>query len=99
MAKTHHLLLVHVEGRDRPEITASLMQVFVEHDCELAEIQQACLHGRMAQDFVVDLAAKDDAGDGLVRDLLVEANRLDLTIHFDMLSGDKERYRASPNCW
>lgn len=45
--------LVHVTGRDRPGITARLLDVLASHGVELFDVEQVVLHGRLDLGLVV----------------------------------------------
>lgn len=88
MAENSGLLMVTVSGKDRPGITAALSRVLLEHDVEIVDIEQASLQDLLGLTLLLDLSASRSA-DGVVKDLLFEASRMNLTLNFRLFSERK----------
>jgi phosphoserine phosphatase len=79
-------VVVTVSGRDRPGITAAFARVIVDHGVEIVDIDQAALHDFLALSFLLDLSGTSRARDSVLKDLLFEANRRQMTLNFQLLS-------------
>lgn len=79
-------VVVTVSGRDRPGITASFARIIVDHSVEIVDIDQAALHNFLGLSFLLDLSGTSRAKDSVLKDLLFEANRLQMALNFQLLS-------------
>jgi len=79
-------VVVTVSGRDRPGITASFAGIIADHGVEIVDIDQAALHNFLGLSFLLDLSGTSRAKDSVLKDLLFEANRLQMTLNFQLLS-------------
>ncbi|MFH1139716.1 MAG: phosphoserine phosphatase SerB [Pseudomonadota bacterium] len=86
MNEGRDLLMVSVSGPDRPGITAALTRIMVEHHVDVVDIEQASLQDLLALTFLVDLAQASSTEDGLIKDLLFEGRRFNLTLNFRLFS-------------
>ncbi len=86
MSEEKGYVVVTVSGRDRPGITASLTRVIVDHGVEIVDIDQAALHNFLGLSFLLDLTGKSRTHDSVLKDLLFEAHRLQMTLSFQPLS-------------
>ena len=86
-------VVVTVSGRDRPGITAAFSQILVQHEVEIADIDQAALQDFLALTFLLDLSGEDARRDTVLKDLLFEAHRLDMNLDFQPLSEQTLRRR------
>jgi phosphoserine phosphatase len=86
MHEDQDYVVVTVSGRDRPGITAAFSQILVQHDVEIADIDQAALQDFLALTFLLDLRGEDARRDTVLKDLLFEAHRLDMNLDFQPLS-------------
>lgn len=79
-------VVVTVSGRDRPGITAAFARVLVQHNVEIADIDQATLQDFLALTFLLDLSGEDARRDTVLKDLLFEAHRLEMNLDFQPLT-------------
>ena len=86
MTKVKNLLMVNVSGQDRPGITAILTRVLMEHNVEVVDIEQASLQDLLGLYFLLDLSNATDSKDSVIKDLLFEASKLNLTLNFRLFS-------------
>lgn len=75
-------LLLTVSGKDHPGITARLTGVLARHHAELLDIDQVVLHGRLTLCLRVSLPPRH----GALRDLLVEAKALGVSLDLEPLT-------------
>src|SRR5690606_3817140 len=74
-------LLITVSGKDSPGITARLTGVLAQHGAEVLDIDQVVLHGRLTLCLRVAMPTTH----GALRDLLVEAKALGVTLDLEPL--------------
>jgi phosphoserine phosphatase len=86
MPEENGYVIVTVSGRDRPGITASLTRVIVDHGVEIVDIDQAVLHNFLGLSFLLDMTDRSTPHDSVLKDLLFEAHRLQMTLSFQPFS-------------
>ncbi|MCJ7682975.1 MAG: phosphoserine phosphatase SerB [Desulfobacteraceae bacterium] len=86
MKEGKNLLMVNVSGQDQPGITATLVRVLVEHNVEVVDIEQASLQNLLGLYLLLDLSKASDSKDSVIKDLLFEASKLNLTLNFRFFS-------------
>ena len=86
MKEGKNLLMVNVSGQDRPGITATLVRVLMEHNVEVVDIEQASLQNLLGLYLLLDLSKANDSKDSVIKDLLFEASKLNLTLNFRFFS-------------
>ena len=92
MGEEKNYVVVTVSGRDRPGITAAFARILIDHGVEVADIDQATLQDFLALTLLLELNGGDAEKDSVLKDLLFEANRLDMTLSFQLLS-ERELHR------
>ncbi len=97
MVNEKNHVVVTVSGRDRPGITASFTRILDSHHIELAGIDQAALQDFLALTFLFPLDRNGADRNSVLKDLLFEANRLDMRLHFQLLSEQELRHRKDKN--
>jgi phosphoserine phosphatase len=85
------LLMVTVSGPDRPGITATLTRVLAEHRVEIVDIEQASLQNMLGLYFLLDLSRSGESQDSVIKDLLFEASRMNLTLQFRLFAPEEVR--------
>jgi len=83
------LLMVNVSGPDRPGILAAFTKVLQDYNIEIADIQQASLQQTIGLHLLLKFEAAGHSKDSAIKDLLLEANRLNLTLNFKLLAPDE----------
>ena len=83
-----NLLTITLSGPDRPGILAAFAELLDRHKIEILDIQQASLQKTTALHFLLRLGAKSQPEDDVVKDLLFESHRLNLTPRFQLLAPD-----------
>lgn len=91
MTEDMDLLMVTVSGKDGPGITAALSRIIFERGAEVVDIEQASLQDLLGLTILLDLKGVSGSQDGLIKDLLFEASRSDLTLNFRLYSEEKLR--------
>ncbi len=95
--KDHKLLMVTVTGRDRPGILAVFSSVLAQHRAEALDIEQASLQDLLGLYILIDPVEAEGSTDTLIKDLLFEASRLDLSLHFRLLPAEQVRLLSQRN--
>lgn len=78
---THRTVLVRVSGRDRPGITASLLEVLADHDVDVYDMEQVVVRERLTLDVLIGVHRGDDA----LKDLLFWAHTADVHLDFEVV--------------
>ncbi len=99
MTQDLELLMVTVSGQDRPGITAVFSRVLVQHNIELVDIEQASLQDLLGLTFLLDLSQATGSKDSVIKDLLFEASRLNLTLNFRLFSEREVRAVSKRNLY
>ena len=82
-------LVVTVSGRDRPGIAAALTKVMEQYNVDVVDIEQASLQDLLGLSFLLDLSQSTSSSDSVIKDLLFEASRFDLTLNFRLVTPDE----------
>jgi phosphoserine phosphatase len=77
-------VLVRVSGRDRPGITAGLMEVMAHDDVEIVDIEQTVVRGRLELSVLIDVPA----GNAALKDLLFYGWENGVQVDFEVVEGD-----------
>jgi phosphoserine phosphatase len=86
MADSQNLIMVVVSGRDRPGIIARFTRLIMSHQGEVLDMEQASPHNLLGLYFILDLSKSTHSPDSVIKDLLFEANQLDLNLDFRSFS-------------
>jgi len=97
MGEEKDYVVVTVSGQDRPGIAAVFTNILVAHDVEVADIDQATLQDFLALTFMLDLSGSNGGKDSVLKDLLFEANRLGMSLNFQLLSERELRQKKEKN--
>jgi phosphoserine phosphatase len=86
MGEEKDYVVVTISGKDRPGITAAFTRILIDHRVDVADIDQATLQDFLALTVLLDLGESDTRKDSVLKDLLFEANRLGMSLNFQLLS-------------
>lgn len=75
------LVLMNVQGEDRPGVTASLSRVLAEHKVEILDIGQSVIHNDLGLGILFGLTAESDSSP-VLKDLLFKAYELGMNVKF-----------------
>jgi phosphoserine phosphatase len=93
MDESKDFVMVTVSGPDHPGITAAFSKIIVENNIEIVDIEQASLQDFLGLSFLLDMSGAKQSKDGVLKDLLFEANRLHLTLNFRIFSEKEVKAR------
>ena len=82
MSSTTETILVRVTGKDRPGITAGLMEILGDAGAGMHDVEQILIRGRLALNLVITVPAGRD----LIKDLLLFGWEQSLDIDFEVVS-------------
>jgi phosphoserine phosphatase len=83
------LLMVNMFGPDRPGILAAFAEVLQHRNIEIVDIQQASLQETIGLHLLLKFGAASQSKDSVIKDLLFESHRLNLTPSFQLRTPDK----------
>ncbi len=81
------IILVTINGDDKPGVTAALTQVLANHDAFILDIGQADIHRSLTLGILFK-TQRGFSGD-ILKDLLFKAYELDVTIRFTPISNER----------
>ncbi len=81
------IILVTINGEDKPGVTAGLTQVLAKHDTFILDIGQADIHRNLALGIL--FKTKQGIGGDVLKDLLFKAYELDVNIRFTPISNER----------
>ncbi len=81
------IILVTINGEDKPGVTAGLTQVLAKHDADILDIGQADIHRNLSLGIL--FKTKEAVGGDILKDLLFKAYELDINIRFTPISNER----------
>lgn len=81
------IILVTINGEDKPGVTAGLTEVLAKHDTFILDIGQADIHRNLALGIL--FKTKQGIGGDVLKDLLFKAYELDVNIRFTPISNER----------
>ncbi len=81
------LILAHINGVDKPGVTASLTCILAKHKAFILDIGQADIHSNLALGILFQ-TDEEHSGD-VLKDLLFKSYELDVNIQFEPISEEK----------
>lgn len=85
---THsEIILVTINGEDKPGVTAGLTQVLAKHDAFILDIGQADIHRNLSLGIL--FKTKEGVSGDILKDLLFKAYELDISIRFTPISNER----------
>ena len=97
MDEKRDYVMVTVSGQDQPGITAAFSKILVDNNVEIVDIEQASLQDFLGLSFLLDMSGAKQSKDGVLKDLLFEANLLHLTLNFSIFSEKEVKARNNKN--
>ncbi len=80
-------VLLRVSGRDRPGITAGLLELLSAHDVDVYDMEQVVVRERLTLDVLVGLSGGDDS----LKDALFWAFQEDVQLEFEVVESSSSR--------
>jgi len=80
------IFLVNLSGRDRPGLTAPVMDILAHHDVGVLDVGQSVIHDTLSLALLIDVAQYSEAG--VMKDLVIHTSGLDLDLRLTPVSRD-----------
>lgn len=77
------IFLVNLSGRDRPGLTAQIMDILARHAVSVLDIGQSVIHDTLSLALLLDV---DETESGVLKDLVVHTSRLDIDLRLTPVS-------------
>lgn len=87
MAKTDELILLTINGTDRPGVTAGLTEILARHDALILDIGQADIHNNLSLGILFQ-TNEGNSGD-ILKELLFKSYELDVNIRFTPITEEQ----------
>lgn len=85
--KNSEIILLTINGEDKPGLTASLTEILARHGAFILDIGQSDIHKNLSLGILFK-AADNNSGD-ILKDLLFKAYEMDVTIRFTPISNER----------
>lgn len=82
MEGKNEIILISLQGADRPGLTAEMTRVLAEHNVDILDIGQSVIHNDLSLGLLVSLTDKTEDSSSVLKDLLFAAYNVGLTIKF-----------------
>ena len=89
MENSDDFIVITVNGVDAPGIVSSITSILSENAVKIIDIEQIVIRKLILLSMVLDLRESKDGQISLLKDLLLEARRLDVDLDFKIASGDE----------
>ena len=80
------ILLVNLSGRDRPGLTAQVMEILARHDVGVLDIGQSVIHDTLSLALLIDVDEPSEAG--VLKDLVIHTSQLDIDLRLTPVSAE-----------
>ena len=87
MAQTDELILININGADRPGVTAGLTEILAKHDALILDIGQADIHNNISLGILFQ--TKGSTSGEILKELLFKSYELGVNIRFNPISEDQ----------
>ena len=87
MAKTDELILLAINGTDRPGVTAGLTEILARHNALILDIGQADIHNNLSLGILFQ-TNEGNSGD-ILKELLFKSYELDVNIRFTPITEEQ----------
>lgn len=90
MTKANEIILITINGLDRPGVTAALTEILANNNAVILDIGQADIHNQLSLGILFQ-CTEENSGD-ILKELLFKSYELDVNIRFNPIS--EEEYSA-----
>ena len=80
-------ILIRITGKDRPGLTASVMEILAAKDAKILDIGQASIHATLSLGILIRIAEQDSGQ--VMKELLFKATELGVNIGFSPITDDE----------
>lgn len=82
------IILIQVSGGDRPGLTAAFTRILAQYRLNILDVGQAVIHDTLSLGMVVEVPPDSEAS-AVLKDLLFEAHKLNVSVRFRPIDHDK----------
>lgn len=86
MEGKNEIILISLQGADRPGLTAEMTQVLAHHDADILDIGQSVIHNDLSLSLLISVSDQSGDSSSVIKDLLFAAYKVGLTIKFRPIS-------------
>lgn len=86
MAQKDEIILININGADRPGVTAALTEILAKHNAVILDIGQADIHSNLSLGILFQ-STESNSG-AILKDLLFKSYELDVNIRFKPITED-----------
>ncbi len=80
--ETKELILLSLQGNDKPGLTSSITKILAEHNVDILDIGQAVIHNDLSLGILISINNHSEDSSSILKDLLFRAYELGLNIKF-----------------
>ena len=84
MTKAHEIILITINGMDRPGVTAALTEILANNNAVILDIGQADIHNQLSLGILFQ-CTEENSGN-ILKELLFKSYELDVNIRFSPIS-------------
>ncbi|MDH6343423.1 phosphoserine phosphatase [Parabacteroides sp. PFB2-12] len=84
MEQNNEIILLSINGTDRPGVTAALTEILAQNNAVILDIGQADIHNHLSLGIMFQSSEKDSGQ--TLKELLFKSNELNVNIRFDPIS-------------
>ena len=84
MAQNDEIILININGADRPGVTAALMEILAKNNAVILDIGQADIHNHLSLGILFQ-STEGNSGD-ILKELLFKSYELDVNIRFNPIT-------------
>lgn len=85
--KKKEIILINVQGEDKPGVTAALTNILAEHNVDILDIGQATIHNDLGLGILFSLNDEDDSS-SVLKDLLFKGYEMGMNIKFNPIPAE-----------
>lgn len=82
MTDKSELILINLQGTDRPGLTTQISRVLAEHNVEILDIGQSVIHNDLSLGLLIRITDDSEDSSSILKDLLFTAYNIGLNIKF-----------------
>ena len=84
MAQNDEIILININGADRPGVTAALTEILAKNNAVILDIGQADIHNHLSLGILFQ-STEGNSGD-ILKELLFKSYELDVNIRFNPIT-------------
>ena len=93
MAQNDEIILININGADRPGVTAALTEILAKNNAVILDIGQADIHNHLSLGILFQ-STEGNSGD-ILKELLFKSYELDVNIRFNPITEQEYSNRSS----